>query len=150
MASLAGTAVLVVDDDPDNVELLSFAIEQVGGTARGAEDAAAALQLLGTWLPDILLIDLSMPRVDGYELLATLRSSRTFRQIPAVAVTGHVFVEVKERCIEAGFAAHVTKPIDVAALLALIETLARASGTRIITPPSGPVPSELAKAKGRG
>jgi CheY-like chemotaxis protein len=143
MTTLAGTAVLVVDDDVDNIELLSFAIEHAGGSVRSANDAVAALHVLGTWVPDILLIDLSMPRMDGYELLATLRSSRTFAQIPAVAVTAEAFDGVKERCIEAGFAEYVTKPFDVDALLALIETLVRASATRIITPPSG-VPGDPA------
>jgi CheY-like chemotaxis protein len=121
---LAGVSVLVVDDDADNVELLSFAIEHAGGTVRGAIDTAAALEVLGMWVPDILLIDLSMPRVDGFELLATLRSSRTFRQIPAVAVTAHAFDGVKERCIEAGFADHITKPVDVPFLMAAIRSLA--------------------------
>jgi CheY-like chemotaxis protein len=144
--------VLVVDDDPDNVELLSFAIEQAGGTVRSAKDGLAALEMLGTWVPDILLLDLSMPGMDGLELLATIRRSRRLRQVPAVAVTAHAYDIDRERCLGAGFAEHVTKPVDVAELLALIETLTAVpnSTARAITPPSGPVPSELTKIKRRG
>jgi CheY-like chemotaxis protein len=130
VASLAGTAVLVVDDDPDNVELLAFALEYAGGTVRSAKDGLVALEVLGTWVPDILLIDLAMPGMDGYELLATIRSSRTLRRIPAVAVTAHAFDADKDRCIDAGFAQHVTKPVDVAELLVLVEMLTRASSAR--------------------
>jgi CheY-like chemotaxis protein len=152
MISLDGTSVLVVDDDPDNVDLLSFAIGQVGGTVRSAKDGLVAIATLGAWLPDILLIDLSMPRMDGYELLATIRIDRRLRHIPAIAVTAHAFDIDRERCLEAGFAEHVTKPVDVTELLALIETLTAVpqSTARLITPPSAPVPSELTKVKRRG
>jgi CheY-like chemotaxis protein len=121
---LAGISVLVVDDDADNLELLSFAVEHAGGMARGAKDGIAALEVLGTWLPDILLVDLAMPDVDGYELLATVRTSARLRHIPAVAVTAHAFDGVKERCIEAGFADHIAKPVDVPLLMAVIRSLA--------------------------
>jgi CheY-like chemotaxis protein len=149
MTSLGGASVLVVDDDPDNVELLSFAIQRVGGKVHSAKDGREALATLGGWLPDILLIDLSMPQMDGYELLATIRTSQRLRHIPAVAVTAHAFDIDRERCLEAGFAEHVTKPVDLTELLALIETLTAVprSTARVITPPSGPVPAEVTKMK---
>jgi CheY-like chemotaxis protein len=76
------TAVLVVDGDPDNEELLSFTIEHAVATVSGGNDAVAALQVLGTRVPDILRIDLSMPRMDGYELLATLAAAGRFDGSP--------------------------------------------------------------------
>jgi CheY-like chemotaxis protein len=152
MTSLRGTAVLVVDDDLDNVELLSFAIEQAAGKVRSAKDGRGALETLTTWLPDILLLDLSMPGMDGYELLASIRTSRRLRHIPAIAVTAHAFDIDRERCLQAGFAEHVTKPVDVPELLALIETLTSVpqSTARLITPLSERVPAELTKIKRRG
>jgi CheY-like chemotaxis protein len=152
MTSLHGTSVLVVDDDPDNVELLSLAIERAGGKVRSANDARDALETLGAWIPDMLLLDLSMPGMDGYELLASIRASRRLRHIPAIAVTAHAFDSDRERCLEAGFAEHITKPVDVPELLALIETLTSVpqSTARIITPPSERVPVELTKIKRQG
>jgi CheY-like chemotaxis protein len=120
---LAGLSVLIVDDDADSVELLAVAIEQAGGTARGAKDALVAIDVLGAWVPDVLLIDIAMPDVDGYELLATVRTTAGLRHIPAVAVTARAFDAGRERCIEAGFADHLTKPVDVPVLLAVVRSL---------------------------
>jgi CheY-like chemotaxis protein len=124
MASLAGTAVLVVDDDADSLEILAYLVGQEGGTVRGASSAREALELLLTWTPDVLLLDISMPEIDGYELLSTIRGVARLRDVPAIAVTAHAYETDKQRCIEAGFAEHISKPYDGAALLELVARLA--------------------------
>jgi CheY-like chemotaxis protein len=124
VAVLAGVSVLIVDDDADSVELLAVAIEQAGGTARGAKDGLVAIDVLGAWVPDVLVIDIAMPDVDGYELLAAVRTSARLRHIPAVAVTARAFDAGREKCFEAGFAEHITKPTDVPLLIAVIRSLA--------------------------
>ena len=124
VAALNGTSVLVADDDADNLEILSFLIGLEGGTVRGARTAREALELLLTWTPDVLLLDISMPEMDGYELLAAIRGVQRFREIPAVAVTAHAYEHDKQRAKDAGFAEHITKPYDAATLIGLVEKLA--------------------------
>jgi CheY-like chemotaxis protein len=74
-------------------------------------------------VPDVMLLDLSMPRMDGYELLAPIRTSTRLRHIPAVAVTAHAFAADKKRCFVAGFADHITKPVEMPILIAVIRSL---------------------------
>jgi CheY-like chemotaxis protein len=120
---LEGTSVLVVDDDEDTLEILSFLIGEQGGTVRSAVDAAQALEKLAMWTPDIVVLDISMPGMDGYGLLAAIRRIDRLADTPAIALTAHVFGEDRRRCLEAGFAAHVSKPCDTNKLLSVVASL---------------------------
>ncbi len=122
--ALKGTAVLVADDDADNLEILTYLIGLEGGVVRGARTARDALELLLTWTPDVLLLDISMPEMDGYELLAAIRGVQRFCDIPAIAVTAHAYEHDKQRAKDAGFREHITKPYDAAVLIDLVEKLA--------------------------
>jgi CheY-like chemotaxis protein len=126
--SLDGTAVLVVDDDADSVEILSYVIEDAGATVRAATSGREALRVLAEWKPDVLLLDVAMPDMDGYQLLEAIRSRPGLRDIPAVAITGQAFPSDKERAFEAGFRVHIAKPFDAEALIDLVEWLARRPG----------------------
>jgi CheY-like chemotaxis protein len=121
---LDGTAVLVADDDADNRDILQYLIGQQGGTVRGAGTARAALEMLLTWTPDVMVLDISMPDIDGYQLLEAIRGVARLREVPAVAVTAHAYERDKLRCIEAGFVEHVPKPYDPALLIDLLAGLA--------------------------
>jgi CheY-like chemotaxis protein len=123
VTKLEGIEVLVVDDDPDNLELLQCLIAQEGGAVRGATSSREALRLLLQCTPHVLLLDISMPEGDGIELLAAIRGIDRLRDIPAIAVTAHAYAGDRERCIDAGFVEHVTKPYDGDALLALVARL---------------------------
>jgi CheY-like chemotaxis protein len=112
-----------VDDDGDSVEVLSYLIRQEGGAVRGARSGTEALELLLLWTPDVMLFDISMPAMDGFELLDALRGLERLRDIPAVAVTAHAFERDKCQCIEAGFVEHVSKPYDASTLMQLIARL---------------------------
>jgi CheY-like chemotaxis protein len=133
-ATLEGTAVLVADDDPDNLELLAYIMSAEGATVRTARSGREAMELLRDGKPDVLLLDIEMPVMDGYELLAAIRSRADLRNVPAVAVTGRGYPTDKERAFEAGFDAHMTKPFDGAALVELIEWLAAPSNRRSTNP----------------
>ncbi len=122
--TLKGTAVFVADDDADNLDGLEFLIADEGATVRTAGSAREALNVLRTWTPDVILLDVSLPDMDGCELLATIRREPTLREVPAVAVTGHALARDRRRCREAGFAEHMTKPLDLDALIRLIARLA--------------------------
>ncbi len=123
-ARLHGTAVLVADDDPDNLEILGFVISEEGATVRMARDGRGALNLLPGWKPDVLLLDIEMPDMDGYELLSVIRRHAGLHDVPAIAVTALGYPSDKDRAFKAGFEAHMTKPFEVAALIDLIEWLA--------------------------
>ncbi len=123
MTSIGETAILVVDDDRDSLEALEYLISQEGAIVKKAKNAREALDLLLTWTPDVLVLDIALPEVDGYELLTTIRGIERLREVPAVAVTALAFEHDKERSAEAGFAAHVSKPYEIEALVDLIGRL---------------------------
>jgi CheY-like chemotaxis protein len=123
-ARLDGTAVLVADDDADNLEIVGFIISAEGATVRTARNAREALDLLPTWTPDVVLLDIEMPSMDGYELLTAIRHHAGLHHVPAVAVTALGCASDKDRAFEVGFEAHMTKPFDGAALIDLVEWLA--------------------------
>jgi CheY-like chemotaxis protein len=82
----------------------------------------------------VLLLDIEMPVTDGYELLSAIRSRAGLRNVPAVAVTALGYPSDKDRALEAGFDAHMTKPFDGAELVELIESLVAASHRRSSNP----------------
>ena len=122
--ALKGTAILIADDDAEGLEVLRSIIADEGATVLTAIDAAAVLDILRTCTPDVLLIDIGMPAVDGYELLKRIRITPACRSIPAVAVTGYAYERDKQRCAEAGFDGYISKPFEVETLIQLVATLA--------------------------
>ena len=123
MTSIGKIEILIVDDDPDGLEALEYLISKEGAVVQKAKNAREALELLVTWTPDVLLLDIAMPEVDGYELLTTIRGIERLREVPAVAVTALAYERDKERSAEAGFAAHLSKPYEIDVLVDLIGSL---------------------------
>jgi CheY-like chemotaxis protein len=122
---LTGVAVLVAEDNFDDREILEYLLGQHGGTVRSATTGREALEALLTWTPDVLLLDISMPDMDGFELLATIRGVARLRRVAAVAVTAHAYDRDRRRCLDAGFVEHVAKPYDADVLVDLVARLAR-------------------------
>jgi CheY-like chemotaxis protein len=108
--------VLVVDDDPDNADSLVMLLELYGHTATKAADAHTALRLGGEFRPDVVLLDLFMPRVDGYECGRRIRATEWGRAVLLIAVTGWGRDDDRQRTAAAGFDHHLTKPFDPADL----------------------------------
>jgi signal transduction histidine kinase/ActR/RegA family two-component response regulator len=119
---LDGVDVLVVDDNPDALDILVTALETVGAEVRVASSGPAAIQAWDMHPPDILLCDLAMPGMDGFDVLATVRSRDALagRHTPAIAVTAHATAEHRRRSAEAGFAAHLNKPYRIAELIRVV------------------------------
>ncbi|MFL6212216.1 MAG: response regulator [Pyrinomonadaceae bacterium] len=115
--------VLVIDDSPDTLELLHTLFEQKGSQVVSAGSAAEALRLAAEHPPSIIISDIGMPGMDGYELLAALRRMPNLARVPAIAVSGYAMDEDRARALRAGFAAHLPKPIDIDRLFALIQQL---------------------------
>ena len=111
---------LVVDDEPDSRDLLAAVLEDSGARAVTAASAEEALVILGHSDIDLVLADIGMPDRDGYSLLKEIRTLHgRVGTVPVVAVTAYATAADRERALAAGFAHHVAKPIDPAALVAL-------------------------------
>ncbi len=132
--ALTGTSLLMVDDDPDGLALLEFVVELAGATVRSATNARDALETLASFKPDVMLLDISLPEMDGYDLLKAIRRDPAMRNVPALAVTAHAYERDKQRATEAGFSLHVSKPFDAEALVFLVASL-RPKGAIADDPP---------------
>ena len=123
---LKGASVLVVDDDDDARELVTTMLRLFGAGVRGAGSVAEALEMWNAEPADLLLSDLAMPQSDGCALVRTIRATEAERgaiRMPAIALTGHAFDSHRQQALEAGFDAHITKPVEMDALLALARQL---------------------------
>lgn len=117
---LSHMRILVVDDSADTLEMLQRLLEMEGALVASAASAADALEVAREKDFDVVLSDISMPGMDGFELVRRLRQLARQKNVPVIALTGFGRVEDVERAAEEGFSSHVTKPIDVNSL---IETL---------------------------
>ena len=113
--------ILVVEDNVDGLAALVELIEAEGHEVHGAPDGDHALQTAAQWPPDIVLLDLGLPRMDGYEVAARLRQDLGLDRARIVALTGWGTQRDRERTAAAGFDAHLTKPVAPDALLALLD-----------------------------
>ncbi len=120
---LDGIEVLVADDDIDNLDVLAHLMTEYGAVVRTAGSAQEVLDLIPTWTPDVLLLDIAMPLMDGYDLLKAIRREAMLRDVPAVAVTAGAYERDKQRALEEGFAAHISKPVDIDTLVNLVRSL---------------------------
>ncbi len=121
---LEGIRVLVVDDNIDTLEFLTFLLEQDGAEVRSAASALEALEVFAQWQPDLLLSDIGMPEEDGYMLIRQIRAmSERGGQIPAIALTAYAGEADRQQILKAGFQKHLTKPVEPSELTAAIISL---------------------------
>jgi PAS domain S-box-containing protein len=127
LPSLAGVRVLVVDDDEDTREVVGTALRMYGAEVLTAEGSKRALELLADKKPDVLVSDINMPGVNGYQLIRQVRAMERERggRIPAVALTAYARPEDRVKALQAGFQMHVPKPIEPAELEIVVATLAK-------------------------
>lgn len=118
-----GRTALVVDDVADVTEMLSVLLTHAGYDVVTAASARKALEAAHNQLFDVIISDIGMPEMNGYQLAREIRALPGYEAVPMVAVTGYSMFDDKERSKSAGFNAHMTKPIDPRALLDLIEQL---------------------------
>jgi two-component system, chemotaxis family, CheB/CheR fusion protein len=114
---------LVVDDVADVTEMLQVLLTHAGYDVVTAASAKAALKAANERQFDVIISDIGMPEMNGYQLAEALRNLPAYKTVPLVAVTGYSMFDDRERSLKAGFNAHMTKPIDPRALLDLIEQL---------------------------
>ena len=115
--SSMGKRLLLVDDNEDARELLAGLLELQGYQIRTAGDATDALALAAAWRPHIVVLDLGLPEMDGWELARQLRQLEGLSEVRIVALTGYGSERDRERSREAGIDLHLLKPIEVAQLV---------------------------------
>jgi CheY-like chemotaxis protein len=115
--------VLIADDSPSNREFLRTVLEHAGWHVEEAADGEQALALAHTHPPDLILLDVQMPRLDGYATLRALRAVPALAHVPVFAVTAYAMAGDWQRGHEAGFNAYLTKPLTRQRILAEIAAL---------------------------
>jgi PAS domain S-box-containing protein len=123
----AGTSrrILVVDDNRDAAEMICALLESLGHEVQIAEDASQALSVVNAFHPDLAILDIGLPVMDGYALGRELRERMGKATPVLVALSGYGQDEDQRRSEEAGFAAHLVKPVDAERLIGVVEKLAR-------------------------
>jgi CheY-like chemotaxis protein len=131
-AALKGLKVMLVEDEFDTREMVAEGLEQSGATVLLAATGAEALRVLARHTPDVLVSDIGMPEMDGYELLQKIRSENAprLRTIPAVALTAFASDEDKRKSAQAGYHAYLVKPVTLTELISTVASVARTRGTK--------------------
>ncbi len=117
--------ILVVDDNSDAADMLALLLEQLGHTTRVAHDAVEALAAIADLTPELAVLDIGLPGMDGYELARQLRANPITQNTRLIALSGYGQDSDKEQSAQAGFDAHLVKPIAFGDLRAVIEQLTR-------------------------
>jgi two-component system, cell cycle response regulator DivK len=120
-------AILVVEDNPDNMKLFRWLLEDAGHEFTGAPTGEEALVLLEQAAFDLVVMDISLPGMDGKEATRRLRADERFASMPVIAATAHAAKDEEIAILEAGVSAIATKPIDEESFLQLIEQFLRES-----------------------
>jgi len=131
--SLEGLHILVVDDETDALDLITVELAQHGARVKGVTNAEEALLSLEQEKFDLLISDIGMPKIDGYELIRRLRKQEETKdtRLPAVALTAYARVQDRMQAIMAGFSTHVAKPVEANELITVVASLAgRMDGKR--------------------
>src|SRR5262245_50184728 len=120
---LGGVRVLLAEDNEINQQIAVELLEGVGATVEVAENGGEAVRKMLDQPTkfDVVLMDIQMPEMDGYQATKKIRSDPRFGKFPIIAMTAHATIEERQKCLEAGMNAHVTKPIDPSALFETLE-----------------------------
>jgi two-component system, cell cycle response regulator DivK len=108
--NLADWHVLVVDDNPDNLAVASLSLRHRGAKVYTATNGDECIALLATFQPTFILLDISMPIMDGWQTLKMIKANKATKDIPVIALTAHIHAEERQRIFEAGFNGYIGKP----------------------------------------
>lgn len=118
--------VLLIEDNPQNRYLATFLLEQSGFTVRSAGDGPQGIELARSFVPDIVLLDIQLPTMDGYAVARLLRGIEELKNTPIVAVSSYAMVGDEDKALAAGCTAYIEKPIDPDTFVAAIARLCAA------------------------
>ena len=117
--------ILLVDDNAENRRFLSRRLERRGFEVLVAQDGAAAVEMAKAEKPDLVLMDMNMPKVDGWEATRQIKAAPESASMPVIGLTAHALEGDRDRAIEAGCADYHTKPVEFEKLMEQIEQLLR-------------------------
>jgi CheY-like chemotaxis protein len=115
--------ILLVEDNPQNRYLVAFLLEKNGYEVISAEDGEEALAVVEEHRPDLILMDVQLPKLDGYEATRRIKADERFTNIPLVALTAHSMKGDRGKALAAGCDDYITKPVDAEGLLSRIKEL---------------------------
>ena len=117
------TTILLVEDNELNRDMLSRRLNRKGFEVQFAFDGQEAVEKAKALMPDLVLMDIGLPVIDGYDATRAIKSDDATKAIPVIALTAHAMAEDRKRCLDAGCDDFDTKPIDLSRLLEKIQTL---------------------------
>jgi CheY-like chemotaxis protein len=117
MSDIATWQVLLVDDEPDSLELISEVLTHEGATVYRAAGGSECLALLAELTPTLMVVDLQMPKPDGWDLLAHVRADKALGGVLVIATTAYHSVNVEQEALDAGFDAYIPKPLRTQMLI---------------------------------
>lgn len=123
MQSPSDWNVIIVDDEPDNIGVVELVLDFHDAKSRMASSGKECLQLLENELPNLLLIDIQMPEMDGIELLTYIKNNVQWSDIPAIAVTARVMPGDRQHILDAGFNGYIPKPISAMSFVDELKTI---------------------------
>lgn len=131
--NLQGIKVLIVDDEQDNLTLLTFILEDVNATVAAVTSARQALEIFSQFNPDVLISDIGMPEIDGYAFIQQVQAllSESGKTILTIALTAYAGEVNSKQALEAGFQIHLAKPVDPIEVVTAVAELVRGSGSSI-------------------
>ena len=112
--------ILAVDDEPNIVRLIQVNLERHGYQVETANNGAQALTKIKANRPDLVVSDVMMPEMDGFETIARIRRHPRLKHIPVIAVTAKAMAGDREKCIQAGASDYISKPVDIDQLMSLL------------------------------
>ncbi len=118
---MTGT-ILVIEDNEQNLYLVTFILEKHGYQVIQAHEGRSGIELAGREKPDLILLDIQLPEIDGYAVARELRSNQDLATVPIVAVTSYAMVGDRERILSAGCSGYIEKPIDPAAFVMTVQS----------------------------
>jgi two-component system cell cycle response regulator DivK len=113
---------LIIEDDPDSLELAAYLLESAGHTTLRAPDGEAGMQLALQESPDLVICDLQIPRMDGHAVVRALRANPKWRRVPVIAVTALSMPGDREKTLAAGFDGFLSKPVTPETFVQQIES----------------------------
>ena len=123
-----GARILLVEDNPTNLQLMEYLLRAFGHTTMSATDGEAGVALAERERPDVILMDLQMPKLDGYQAVRRIRALAPLRDIPVVAVTAFAMVGDRDRILAHGFSGYISKPITPETFVDQVEAFVSRKG----------------------
>ena|ERR1043165_6659102 len=121
--------VLIIEDNPANMFLMTYLLKAFGHEPLEASSGVTGLELAQSLAPQLILCDLQIPGIDGYEIAHRLKADATLKSIPLIAVTAYAMVGDREKALAAGFDGYIAKPLDPETFVSEVENFLRSSAS---------------------